>query len=34
VERQRRGRQRAGSRLTGDVARWIEDAAAAVSSPG
>jgi len=27
-------RRSAGSRLTGDVARWIEDAAAEVSSPG
>ncbi len=27
-------RRTAGSKLTGDVARWIEDAAAAVSSPG
>jgi DNA-binding transcriptional LysR family regulator len=27
-------RRSAGSKLTGDVARWIEDAAAEVSSPG
>jgi hypothetical protein len=27
-------RRSAGSRLTGDVARWIEDAAAEVSPPG